>query len=153
MCNAIYIIAYHGSRDNVETRKKRSDNHNAQIDWWLNYDKQIEIRILAMDFDESEFWDNDRVHYIDRLSNPTPPASARNILFNHFYDTGDDWAIFADSDFMVQLQGTILVSVFAFAFAYILFSIIKAIMGVRVSEEEEERGLDIAEHGQEAYGS
>jgi ammonia channel protein AmtB len=26
-------------------------------------------------------------------------------------------------------------------------------MGVRVSEEEEDRGLDIAEHGQEAYGS
>jgi len=24
-------------------------------------------------------------------------------------------------------------------------------MGVRVSEEEEEQGLDIAEHGQEAY--
>jgi Amt family ammonium transporter len=62
-------------------------------------------------------------------------------------------AIFADSDFKVQLLGTILVSVFAFAFAYIVFSIIKAVMGVRVSEEEEERGLDIAEHGQEAYGS
>ena len=70
MCNAIYIIAYHGSRDNVETRKKRSDNHNAQIDWWLNYDKQIEIRVLAMDFDESEFWDNSRVRYIDRLDVP-----------------------------------------------------------------------------------
>ena len=51
MCNAIYIIAYHGSRDNTETRQKRSDNHNKQIDWWLNYDKQIEIRILAMDFE------------------------------------------------------------------------------------------------------
>ena len=31
--------------------------------------------------------------------------------------------------------------------------IIKQMMGVRVSEEEEERGLDISEHGQEAYGS
>jgi Amt family ammonium transporter len=38
-------------------------------------------------------------------------------------------------------------------FAYIVFSILKALMGVRVSEEEEDRGLDIAEHGQEAYGS
>ena len=43
--------------------------------------------------------------------------------------------------------------VFAFVFAYIVFSILKAVMGVRVSEEEEDRGLDIAEHGQEAYGS
>jgi Amt family ammonium transporter len=63
-------------------------------------------------------------------------------------------AIFADGfDFMVQLKGALLVSVFAFAFAYIVFSILKIAMGVRVSEEEEDRGLDIAEHGQEAYGS
>ena len=61
-------------------------------------------------------------------------------------------AIFADGfDFMVQLKGALLVSIFAFAFAYIVFSILKAIMGVRVSEEEEDRGLDITEHGQEAY--
>ena len=31
--------------------------------------------------------------------------------------------------------------------------ILKVTLGVRVSEEEEERGLDISEHGQEAYGS
>lgn len=63
-------------------------------------------------------------------------------------------AFFADGfDFMVQLKGAVLVSVFAFAFAYIVFSILKAVIGVRVSEEEEERGLDIAEHGQEAYSS
>ena len=63
-------------------------------------------------------------------------------------------AIFADGfDFMVQLKGALLVSVFAFAFAYIVFTILKTLIGVRVSEEEEDRGLDIAEHGQEAYGS
>ncbi len=60
-------------------------------------------------------------------------------------------AIFADFDFMVQLKGALLVSVFAFVFAYIVFTVLKAVMGVRVSEEEEERGLDITEHGQEAY--
>jgi ammonium transporter, Amt family len=61
-------------------------------------------------------------------------------------------AIFADGfDFMVQLKGALLVSIFAFVFAYIVFTILKAIMGVRVSEEEEDRGLDITEHGQEAY--
>jgi len=61
-------------------------------------------------------------------------------------------AIFADGfDFMVQLKGAVLVSVFAFIFAYVVFSILKAVMGVRVSEEEEDRGLDITEHGQEAY--
>ena len=61
-------------------------------------------------------------------------------------------AIFADGfDFMVQLKGAFLVSIFAFVFAYIVFTVLKAIMGVRVSEEEEDRGLDITEHGQEAY--
>lgn len=63
-------------------------------------------------------------------------------------------AIFADGfDFMVQLKGAILVSVFAFIFSYAVFYVLKMTIGVRVSEEEEERGLDISEHGQEAYGS
>ena len=45
-------------------------------------------------------------------------------------------------------MGAVLVSVFAFIFAYVVFMILKAVMGgVRVSEEEEERGLDISEHG------
>jgi Amt family ammonium transporter len=62
-------------------------------------------------------------------------------------------AIFGTGDFSMatQIKGTLLVSVFAFVFAYIVFSVLKAVMGVRVSEEEEERGLDISEHGQEAY--
>ncbi len=65
-------------------------------------------------------------------------------------------AIFGDGDFSMatQIKGALLVSVFAFIFAYIVFTVIKLFMGgVRVSEEEEERGLDISEHGQEAYGS
>jgi len=63
-------------------------------------------------------------------------------------------ALFAEGfDFATQLKGALLVSVFAFVFAYIVFSILKAVMGGRVSEEEEDRGLDISEHGQEAYTS
>ena len=62
-------------------------------------------------------------------------------------------AIFGEGDFSMvsQAQGAFLVSAFAFVFSYVVFSILKAVMGVRVSEEEEERGLDISEHGQEAY--
>ena len=62
-------------------------------------------------------------------------------------------AIFGDGDFSMgsQIQGAFLVSAFAFGFSFIVFSILKGMMGVRVSEEEEERGLDISEHGQEAY--
>ena len=102
MSNAIYIIAYHGN--DPETRQKRSDNHNKQIEWWLDYDDKIEIRILAQDFSENEYWDNDRVTYVDRLDSPTPPASARNILLNHFYDKDEEWAVFADSDAILNLH-------------------------------------------------
>ncbi len=62
-------------------------------------------------------------------------------------------ALFGEGDFSLatQIQGALLVSAFAFVFAYVVFSALKATIGVRVSEEEEERGLDISEHGQEAY--
>ena len=32
-----------------------------------------------------------------------------------------------------------------------IFGVIKAVIGIRVSEEEELKGLDIGEHGMEAY--
>ena len=102
MCNSLYIISYHGS--DPEVRQKRLDNHNKQIDWWLNYDELINIYILAQDYQPSEYWNHSRVHYIDRLDAPVPPASARNILLNHFYDTDDRWAIFADSDAILNLH-------------------------------------------------
>ncbi len=53
--------------------------------------------------------------------------------------------------FVTQLIGTLSIGAFAFIFSIIVFGIIKAVMGVRVSEEEEYEGLDIGEHGQEAY--
>jgi Amt family ammonium transporter len=50
-----------------------------------------------------------------------------------------------------QLIGVVAVGVAAFVFAFIVFGILKVVMGVRVSAEEEAEGLDISEHGQEAY--
>ncbi len=57
----------------------------------------------------------------------------------------------AGFSFITQLYGTLAVSAFAFTASLIIFIAIKAIMGLRVSAEEEEEGLDIGEHGQEAY--
>jgi len=59
--------------------------------------------------------------------------------------------IFGSGTFMTQLVGTVAVSAFAFIFSLITFLVVKAIIGLRVSPEEEEEGLDIGEHGQEAY--
>ena len=64
-------------------------------------------------------------------------------------------AIFGEGNFSMasQIQGALLVSAFAFVFSYVVFFALKMTIGVRVTEEEEERGIDITEHGQEAYGS
>ena len=60
-------------------------------------------------------------------------------------------AIFGGANFMSQVIGVVSVYLFAFIFSFVLFFIIKLIMGVRVSEEEEAEGLDVAEHGSPAY--
>ena len=52
---------------------------------------------------------------------------------------------------VTQLTGIAAIGVFTFAFAFIVFFLLKATMGIRVDEEEEARGLDIAEHEMQAY--
>lgn len=51
----------------------------------------------------------------------------------------------------VQALGVITAFAWAFGLGLILFLAIKHTIGLRVSEEEELRGLDIGEHGMEAY--
>jgi len=51
----------------------------------------------------------------------------------------------------VQAAGVLAAFAWAFGLGYILFKVIDAILVLRVSEEEELRGLDIGEHGMEAY--
>jgi Amt family ammonium transporter len=53
--------------------------------------------------------------------------------------------------FGYQLIGVIAVAVWTIVTAAILFAIIRATVGLRVSEAEEETGLDVGEHGMEAY--
>jgi Amt family ammonium transporter len=55
------------------------------------------------------------------------------------------------SQFIVQLIGVVSVFIWVFVAASILFGIIKVTVGLRVSEEEEIKGLDIGEHGMESY--
>ncbi|MGK0464599.1 MAG: Amt family ammonium transporter [Lentimonas sp.] len=50
-----------------------------------------------------------------------------------------------------QLTGVLAVIAAAFFFSFIVFGLLKRTIGVRVSQEEEAEGLDIGEHGQEAY--
>jgi len=52
---------------------------------------------------------------------------------------------------LIQVVGILGVAVFSVVSNLILWKIIKVFMGLRVSEEEEMEGLDIGEHGMEAY--
>ena len=51
----------------------------------------------------------------------------------------------------VQLLGMAACFVWTFAIAFIMFKVIKATIGLRVTPEEEMEGLDLAEHGGVAY--
>ncbi|MDI6451005.1 ammonium transporter [Anaerobaca lacustris] len=51
----------------------------------------------------------------------------------------------------VQALGVVTAFAWAFGLGLGLFYLIKVTIGLRVSEEEEQKGLDIGEHGMEAY--
>jgi len=63
-----------------------------------------------------------------------------------FYGGGTDQLI-------TQVIGVVAVTVFVFVVSTVLFAIIKATVGLRVSEQEEREGLDVHEHGSPGYGS
>ena len=53
--------------------------------------------------------------------------------------------------FLIQLAGVGIVGVFSVVCSFILLLPIKATIGLRVDKEEELKGLDLAEHGMDAY--
>ena len=59
--------------------------------------------------------------------------------------------IFGGGDLVAQVIGIVSVGVFVSAASAVLWLLLKAVMGIRVSEEVEDLGLDRAELGMEAY--
>ncbi|MCI2399472.1 ammonium transporter [Aliiroseovarius subalbicans] len=55
------------------------------------------------------------------------------------------------ASFVTQIMGFAAIGAFVFVVSFVFFTIIKATMGLRVGEEEEINGLDMAELGMEAY--
>lgn len=62
-------------------------------------------------------------------------------------------AIFGGKPFIAQLTGSLVIPIWAFVTALVLFMILKGIGILRVSPEEEMEGLDLSEHGHSAYGT
>jgi Amt family ammonium transporter len=58
---------------------------------------------------------------------------------------------FTMAQLMTQAIGIVACFIWTFTTCFALFKIIKATIGLRVSEEEETEGLDLSEHGASAY--
>jgi Amt family ammonium transporter len=65
---------------------------------------------------------------------------------------GANGLVYGGSDFFLkQVVAGALCSAYAFLFSYVALAVINKITPVRVGLQEEEMGLDFAEHGEEAY--
>lgn len=67
------------------------------------------------------------------------PAGANGLIFGNWNLLG------------VQTLTTVVVVIFSFVVTYALAKLVNAIWGLNVSEAEEQVGLDISQHGEEAY--
>ncbi|MBA3298496.1 MAG: ammonium transporter, partial [Thermoleophilaceae bacterium] len=52
---------------------------------------------------------------------------------------------------IAQAVGLVIAFTFVFAMSYLTFAAIKATIGLRVTDEQEDAGLDIVEHGMYGY--
>lgn len=57
----------------------------------------------------------------------------------------------SDASFTGQLVGAATIFVWVFATSFIVWAVLKMVMGIRVTEEEEYAGVDLSECGMEAY--
>jgi ammonium transporter, Amt family len=56
-----------------------------------------------------------------------------------------------DASYVTQLIGVVAYGAFAFVASAIVWAILKGTVGIRIDQEDEERGVDAAELGMEAY--
>ena len=56
-----------------------------------------------------------------------------------------------DTNFGIQLTGEIAVCLFSFILSYIVFKVMHATIGLRISSQAEKLGTDVAEVGVKAY--
>ncbi|WP_420902677.1 ammonium transporter [Silicimonas algicola] len=62
---------------------------------------------------------------------------------------GDDYSLAGQT--MIQIQAVLVTVIWCGVVSFILFMVVKGLMGLRVTEEEERQGLDQTSHGESAY--
>jgi len=91
---------------------------------------------------------------IDKLKLDDPVGAVAVHLFCGIWGTlavGIFGAMAGFDQFLVQLIGVGIVGAFCVTTSFIILFIVKATTGLRVDKEEELNGLDLSEHGMEAY--
>jgi Amt family ammonium transporter len=91
------------------------------------------------------------VLFFDRIKMDDPVGAISVHLSCGIWGTLAVGIFSADHSFVTQLIGVLAYGAMSVTAAFIIFSLVKATMGLRVSEEDERRGLDLAEHDMEAY--
>ena len=94
------------------------------------------------------------VALIDKLKLDDPVGAVAVHLFCGIWGTlavGIFGAMAGFDQFLVQLIGVGIVGAFCVTISFIILFIVKATTGLRVDKEEELNGLDLSEHGMEAY--
>ena len=91
------------------------------------------------------------VMFFDRIKMDDPVGAISVHLTCGIWGTLAVGIFSPDYSFGTQLIGVLAYGAFAVTSAFVIFSLIKVTMGLRVSEEDERRGLDLAEHNMEAY--
>ncbi|MBI3798482.1 MAG: ammonium transporter, partial [Deltaproteobacteria bacterium] len=65
---------------------------------------------------------------------------------------GADGLLFGNpAQFLTQVIAVVTTLVYCFVVAYILLKVTDALVGLRVDEDEEFAGLDLSQHGENAY--
>jgi Amt family ammonium transporter len=94
------------------------------------------------------------ISFMDKVKLDDPVGAVAVHLFCGMWGTlavGLFGALQGFDQFMVQLAGVGIIGAFCVVSTLILVLIVKAVAGLRVSEEEELKGLDSSEHGMDAY--
>ena len=87
----------------------------------------------------------------DRLHLDDPVGALSVHLVNGVWGTLAVGIFSPEYRFLPQLVGAVVIGLVSFASSFAIFFALKKTTGIRVSEEEELRGLDLCEHGGEAY--
>ena len=94
------------------------------------------------------------VAFVDKLKLDDPVGAVAVHLICGIWGTlavGLFGSMASGGQFLIQLYGVLIVGAFCVVSSLIILGTLKAIMGLRVSKEEEVEGLDIHEHGMDAY--